>query len=84
MSDMYLEGHLIYILHKLSIYAYCNQKTCYSIFYQYSPSGPSICPFLVHILPHIADGTEPTGSIWCYGAFAVELFCGMVNKHIKN
>ncbi|KIY60655.1 hypothetical protein CYLTODRAFT_326586, partial [Cylindrobasidium torrendii FP15055 ss-10] len=35
-------------------------------------------------LLHIADSILAMGPVWCYWAFAMERFCGIISPHVRS
>lgn len=56
----------------------------FSIYYQHDPARVSTCPLTVHALLHIADSILIMGPVWCYWAFPMERFCGMISPHVRS
>ena len=54
------------------------------MYYQYNPDRMSCCLLTVHALLHIADGIKATGPVWCYWAFPMERYCGILRRAIRS
>lgn len=56
----------------------------HSIYYQHNPARISTCPVTIHVLLHIADSIKATGPVWCYWAFPMERYCGILQPAIRS
>jgi hypothetical protein len=56
----------------------------YSIYYQHDPPRISSCPVTIHALLHIADSIKATFPLWCYWAFPMEHYCGVLQPAIQS
>jgi hypothetical protein len=54
------------------------------MYYQHNPDRISACPLTVHALLHIAPCIKATGPVWCYWAFPMERYCGVLQPAIRN
>lgn len=54
------------------------------IYYQYKPKRLQCCGVTIHALLHIADSIEATGPVWCYWAFPMERYCGVLRRAIRS
>ena len=44
----------------------------------------SACPLTIHALLHIADSIKATGPVWCYWAFPMEQYCGVLKPGFQS
>ena len=54
------------------------------IYYQYNLSRLPVCTLPIHALLHLADDIRRAGPVWCYWAFSMERFCGMLANSGKS
>jgi hypothetical protein len=54
------------------------------LYYQYNRSRLPVCTLPVHALLHLANDIRQAGPVWCYWAFAMERFCGMLARSGKS
>ena len=54
------------------------------IYYQYQADRLSACPITIHALLHIADSILFLGPVWVYWAFAMERFCGRLQRYVAS
>ncbi|THU81651.1 hypothetical protein K435DRAFT_571382, partial [Dendrothele bispora CBS 962.96] len=54
------------------------------LYYQYNPQRLPTCPLTVHALLHIASSIRACGPVWCYWAFPMERYCGMIQLAIRS
>jgi hypothetical protein len=54
------------------------------IYYQYKPERLPCCGVTTHALLHIADSIKVTGPVWCYWAFPMERYCGVLRRAIRS
>ena len=54
------------------------------IYYQHDLGRLSACTMPVHALLHIADDIRRAGPVWCYWAFAMERYCGLLAMSGKS
>lgn len=55
-----------------------------SIYYQHDPDRISACPVTIHALLHIATSIKAIGPVWCYWAFPMERYCGVLQPAIRS
>ncbi|EKM52732.1 uncharacterized protein PHACADRAFT_101119 [Phanerochaete carnosa HHB-10118-sp] len=53
-------------------------------YYQLDPERLCTCVLTIHGLLHIFDGIVALGPSWVYWAFAMERFCGRLQRNIRN
>jgi hypothetical protein len=54
------------------------------IYYQYEPSRLSCCRVTIHALLHISNSIKATGPVWCYWAFPMERYCGVLHRAVRS
>jgi hypothetical protein len=54
------------------------------IYYQYNLNRLPVCTLPIHALLHIADDIRRAGPVWCYWAFAMERYCGLLANSSKS
>ncbi|KAF5353611.1 hypothetical protein D9758_013768 [Tetrapyrgos nigripes] len=54
------------------------------LYYQHDPQRLSMCPLTVHALLHIAPSIRACGPVWCYWAFPMERYCGIIQPAIRS
>ena len=54
------------------------------VYYQHNPNRLACCPVTIHAVLHIADSIEATGPVWCYWAFPMERYCGVLKRAIRS
>ena len=54
------------------------------MYYQHDLRRLRVCTLPIHALLHIADDIRNAGPVWCYWAFAMERFCGLLANSNKS
>ena len=54
------------------------------LYYQHQFHRLPACTMPVHALLHIADDIRQAGPVWCYWAFAMERYCGLLANSTKS
>ncbi|KAL1686983.1 hypothetical protein GGG16DRAFT_63249 [Schizophyllum commune] len=54
------------------------------LYYQNCSGRLPVCTLPVHALLHVADDIRNAGPVWCYWAFPMERFCGVLGRAVKN
>lgn len=54
------------------------------MYYQYNLGRLRVCTLPIHALLHLADDIRRAGPVWCYWAFAMERYCGMLANANKS
>jgi hypothetical protein len=54
------------------------------IYHQYNLNRLAVCTLPVHALLHVADDIRQAGPVWCYWAFAMERYCGLLASSGKS
>ena len=54
------------------------------LYYKGDPARLSCCTLTLHALLHIAHDIRQAGPVWVYWAFAMERFCGHLQRAIKS
>lgn len=60
-------------IYSYSSYYFCNK-----------PNRLAVCTLPLHALLHIANNIEAMGPVWCYWAFPMERFCGLLLRANKS
>ncbi|THU93897.1 hypothetical protein K435DRAFT_820122 [Dendrothele bispora CBS 962.96] len=55
-----------------------------TLYYQHDPERLPTCPLTIHAVLHTAPSIKDCGPVWCYWAFPMERYCGLIGPAIKS
>jgi hypothetical protein len=61
-----------------------NEFNSSRLYYRHTSDRLRVCTLPIHSLLHIADDIEAMGPVWCYWAFPMEHFCGVLGRANLN